>query len=95
MQVGVIVSDSDWSKALNGVDAVVHFDLPPSLRRFALRQACYNRLGRDKPCKVYLFRDDTRALPPEEQLLTVIQGLGPGPQSFDVDTGDPFDEMFR
>jgi ERCC4-related helicase len=54
---------------LNFTDAIVHYDLPFQARQFEARQGRYAHLGRTKPCTVCAFRDESRAIPLETELL--------------------------
>jgi len=78
--------------SLNFVDAAIHFDLPVSPLLFAQREGRYDRFGRETPCAVFFFRDETGALPPEEVLLDMVQRFEAlsGPEA---DAGALFDEL--
>jgi superfamily II DNA or RNA helicase len=71
----LITTTASEGLSLNFVEAAIHYDLPLSPAAFAQREGRYHRYGRSQSCTVYLFEDETGALPLEGLLLRMVQKI--------------------
>ena len=76
--------------SFNFVEAAVHYDLPMSPAAFAQREGRYHRYGRNLPCTVYFFEDETGALPLEDLLLRAVRKLDLVTGEMGIDVGGVF-----
>ena len=89
---GLLITTAAASEglSLNFVEAAIHYDLPMSPTAFAQREGRYHRYGRNLPCTVYFFEDETGALPLEDLLLRMVRKLDLVTGEMDIDVGGVF-----
>ena len=86
----LITTTASESLSLNFVGAAIHYDLPLSPAAFAQREGRYHRFGRGRSCTVYVFEDETGALPLEGLLLRMVRKIDLITELVDVDVDGLF-----
>jgi superfamily II DNA or RNA helicase len=58
--------------AMPQITHVIHYDLPSQSLVFERRRGRFDRFGRTKPLTMYVFRDESKAVPSESRLIDMI-----------------------